>query len=199
MPVVGGYIGATRDGVVTTLGKEGSDFSAAIVGAALGAAEIQIWTDVDGILTADPRLVPGARRVRALSFAESLELACAGAKKPHPGTLGPAARAGVPIRILNSLHDQGASDAGDAGGAAAAGAADGGGTVIGRRGAAAAPTVKSLACRPNDHLFTSPAVRRQSRRSPPECWRRSSGCGRRCWCCASTATAPTWRSTAATV
>jgi len=136
VPVVGGYIGATRDGVVTTLGKEGSDFSAAIVGAALGAAEIQIWTDVDGILTADPRLVPGARRVSTLSFAESLELACSGAKKPHPGTLGPASKAGVPIRILNSL-DEGAV-----------------GTLIGRRGApTAAPAVKSLACRPNDHLL----------------------------------------------
>ncbi|HEV3075345.1 MAG TPA: aspartate kinase, partial [Thermoanaerobaculia bacterium] len=93
VPVVGGYIGSTIDGVVTTLGKEGSDFSAAIVGAAIGATEIQIWTDVDGILTADPRLVPAARRVRTLSFAESLELACSGAKKPHPGTLGPASRA----------------------------------------------------------------------------------------------------------
>jgi aspartate kinase len=137
VPVLGGYIGATPDGVVTTLGKEGSDFSAAIVGAALGVDEIQIWTDVDGILTADPRLVPAARRVATLSFAESLELACSGAKKPHPGTLGPASRAGVPIRILNSLDERTA------------------GTLIGGRGtaAAAAPTVKSLACRPNDHLL----------------------------------------------
>jgi aspartate kinase len=144
VPVVGGYIGATLDGVVTTLGKEGSDFSAAIVGAALGAEEVQIWTDVDGILTADPRLVPGARRVRTLSFAESLELACAGAKKPHHGTLGPAGRAGVPIRVLNTLNGGGAG--GEAG-------RDGGGTLIGRRSATAAPTVKSLACRPNDHLL----------------------------------------------
>jgi aspartate kinase len=137
VPVLGGYIGATRDGVVTTLGKEGSDFSAAIVGAALGVDEIQIWTDVDGILTADPRLVPAARLVATLSFAESLELACSGAKKPHPGTLGPASRAAVPIRILNSLDERTA------------------GTLIGGRGAAAAaaPTVKSLACRPNDHLL----------------------------------------------
>ncbi len=135
VPVVGGYIGATRDGVVTTLGKEGSDFSAAIVGAALAAAEVQIWTDVDGILTADPRLVPEALRVRTLSFAESLELACSGAKKPHPGTLGPAGRAGVPIRILNSLTGGGE------------------GTLIGRRAAAAPPAVKSLACRANDLLL----------------------------------------------
>jgi aspartate kinase len=137
VPVMGGYIGATRDGVVTTLGKEGSDFSAAIVGAALGAAEVQIWTDVDGILTADPRLVPGTRRIRTLSFAEALELACSGAKKPHPGTLGPAGRAGVPIRILNTLVPGGE------------------GTWIGRRraAAAAAVTVKSLACRSNDRLL----------------------------------------------
>jgi aspartate kinase len=135
VPVLGGYIGATRDGIVTTLGKEGSDVSAAIVGAAIGAAEVQLWTDVDGILTADPRLVPGARRVRTLSFGESLELACSGAKKPHPGTLGPAARAGVPIRVLNSL---------DGGGE---------GTLIGRRVAAAPAALKSLACRPNDCLL----------------------------------------------
>jgi aspartate kinase len=135
VPVLGGYIGTTCEGIVTTLGKEGSDFSAAIVGAALAAAEVQIWTDVDGILTADPRLVPGARRVRTLSFAESLELACSGAKKPHPGTLEPAARAGVPIRILNSLTGGGP------------------GTLIGRRNPAAPPTVKSLACRPNDRLL----------------------------------------------
>jgi aspartate kinase len=135
VPVLGGYVGATRDGVVTTLGKEGSDFSAAIVGAALGADELQIWTDVDGILTADPRLVPAARRVRTLSFAESLELACSGAKKPHPGTLEPAARANVPIRILNSF------------------AAGGEGTLIGRRNGSSPPTVKSLACRPNDLLL----------------------------------------------
>lgn len=157
VPVVGGYIGSTVDGVVTTLGKEGSDFSAAIVGAAIGATEIQIWTDVDGILTADPRLVPAARRVHTLSFAESLELACSGAKKPHPGTLGPASRAGVPIRILNSLGTR----AGDAD--AAHDAAEHGehpesaaGTLIGGHDAAATPTaatVKSLACRPNDHLL----------------------------------------------
>jgi aspartate kinase len=159
VPVVGGYIGSTIDGVVTTLGKEGSDFSAAIVGAALGATEIQIWTDVDGILTADPRLVPAARRVRTLSFAESLELACSGAKKPHPGTLGPASRAGVPIRVLNSLDARGPLD--ERGERMAAGnpgeyPEDAAGTLIGARAAAAAttaPAVKSLACRPNAHLL----------------------------------------------
>jgi aspartate kinase len=135
VPVVGGYVGATRDGVVTTLGKEGSDFSAAIAGGAVAAAEVQIWTDVDGILTADPRLVPGAQRVPRLSFAEALELACSGSKKPHPGTLEAAERGGVPIRILNSLGDGGP------------------GTLIGHGAESAPGRIKSLACRPNDHLL----------------------------------------------
>lgn len=138
VPVLGGYVGATREGVTTTLGKEGSDFSAAIVGAALGAEEVQIWTDVDGILTADPRIVPGARRVRTLSFAEALEISSSGGKKPHPGTLGPASRAGVPIRILNSRQPC---------------PSDTDGTVIGRRNPAAPPTVKSIACRGHAHLL----------------------------------------------
>jgi aspartate kinase len=138
VPVVGGYVGATREGITTTLGKEGSDFSAAIVGAALGAEEVQIWTDVDGMMTADPRLVPSARRIRTLSFGEALELACSGAKKPHYGTIDPAKRADVPIRILNSY---GASE----------------GTLIGRRGQGAPPGVKSIAWRANAHLLRARA------------------------------------------
>ncbi|MEA2691956.1 MAG: aspartate kinase [Acidobacteriota bacterium] len=134
VPVLGGYVGATREGVPTTLGKEGSDFSAAIVGAALGAEEVQIWTDVDGILTADPRLVPGARVVPTLSFDEALELACSGSKKPHPGTIEPARRGDVPIRILNS-RNPGAS-----------------GTLIGRRAKGTPPRILSLACRTAAHL-----------------------------------------------
>lgn len=141
VPVVGGYVGATLQGVTTTLGKEGSDFSAAIVGAALGAEEVLIWTDVDGMRTADPRVFPGARRVRTLSFGEALELSCSGAKKPHYGTLGPASRAGVPIRILDSRHP-GAE-----------------GTVIGRRNPGAPPTVKSIACRTHAHLISARATR----------------------------------------
>ena len=137
VPVVGGYVGATLQEVTTTLGKEGSDYSAAIIGAALGADEIQIWTDVDGMRTADPRLYPGARRVRTLSFAEALELSCSGAKKPHYGTLGPASRANVPIRILDSRHP-GAE-----------------GTVIGRRNPEAPPVIKSIACRSNAHLISA--------------------------------------------
>ena len=141
VPVVGGYVGATADGVTTTLGKEGSDFSAAIVGAALAADEVQIWTDVDGIQTADPRVVPGARRVRTLSFGEALELACSGSKKPHPGTLEPASRGNVPIRILSSLHPQAE------------------GTLIGRRSAGAPPVVKSIAWRSNASLLALAAGR----------------------------------------
>lgn len=144
VPVLGGYVGATRDGVTTTLGKEGSDFSAAIVGAALGAEEVQIWTDVDGLMTADPRLVAAARRIRTLSFAEALELSCSGAKKPHYGTLGPASRAKVPIRILNSrrpAHEDLAV-----------------GTVIGLRNPQAPPTVKSIALRDNARRITVETV-----------------------------------------
>jgi aspartate kinase len=137
VPVIGGYVGATLQGVPTTLGREGSDFSAAIVGAALGAEEVLIWTDVDGMLTADPRLFPGARRIRTLSFAEALELSCSGAKKPHYGTLGPASRAGVCIRILNSRHPESE------------------GTLIGRRNPDAPPTIKSIACRSDEHLISA--------------------------------------------
>lgn len=102
VPVVGGFVGATRQGVTTTLGRGGSDYSAAILGAALGASEIQIWTDVDGMLTADPRLVPDARLVPALSFDEASELAFFGAKVLHPSTILPAVAKNIPVRILNS-------------------------------------------------------------------------------------------------
>jgi aspartate kinase len=102
IPVLGGFIGSTADGVTTTLGRGGSDYSASIAGACLGAAEIQIWTDVDGILTADPRLFGRARTVERLSFDEASALARLGAKVLHPSTVRPAARAGIPVRILNS-------------------------------------------------------------------------------------------------
>jgi aspartate kinase len=102
VPVLGGFVGATPAGLTTTLGRGGSDFSAALFGAGLGAEEIQIWTDVDGMLTADPRLVPGARVVPHLSFGEASELAYFGAKVLHPSTILPAVRRDVPVRILNS-------------------------------------------------------------------------------------------------
>ena len=102
IPVLGGFVGATVDGVTTTLGRGGSDYSAAIVGACLDASEIQIWTDVDGMLTADPRIVSGTRVVPLLSFAEASELAYFGAKVLHPATIQPAVARNIPVRILNS-------------------------------------------------------------------------------------------------
>jgi aspartate kinase len=102
VPVMGGYIGATERGAMTTLGRGGSDFTAAIAGAALGAREIQIWTDVDGMLTCDPRLVPEALRIKTLSFDEAAELAYFGAKVLHPATLLPAMEKNIPVRVLNS-------------------------------------------------------------------------------------------------
>ncbi len=100
--VMGGFIGATAAGVTTTLGRGGSDFSAAIAGAGIGAEEIEIWTDVDGMLTCDPRVLPGGRRVRRISFAEAAELAYFGAKVLHPATVQPAIEKNIPVRILNS-------------------------------------------------------------------------------------------------
>src|SRR4029453_18972368 len=89
--VTGGFVGATRHGITTTLGRGGSDYSASLLGAALGADEVQIWTDVDGMLTADPRLVESPRLVPYLSFAEAAELAYFGAKVLHPKSIQPAA------------------------------------------------------------------------------------------------------------
>jgi aspartate kinase len=102
IPVMGGFIGATTDGRPTTLGRGGSDYSGAILGAGLDADEIQIWTDVDGMQTADPRVVAGPRRVPRLSFGEAAELAYFGAKVLHPATIAPAVEHEIPVRILNS-------------------------------------------------------------------------------------------------
>ena len=104
--VMGGYIGATEAGQTTTLGRGGSDYSAAIVGAGVDADEIQIWTDVDGMLTADPRIVSGSHRVRSISFAEAAELAYFGAKVLHPATVVPAVEKGIPVVILNSRRPE---------------------------------------------------------------------------------------------
>jgi aspartate kinase len=100
--VMGGFIGSTEEGVTTTLGRGGSDFTAAIVGAGIHADEIQIWTDVDGMLTADPTILPGGHRVKTISFAEAAELAYFGAKVLHPATVVPAIEKNIPVLILNS-------------------------------------------------------------------------------------------------
>ena len=104
--VLGGFIGATPDGVTTTLGRGGSDYSAAIFGACLDVKEIQIWTDVDGMLTADPRVVAEPRLVPQLSFDEASELAYFGAKVLHPSTILPAVSKNIPVRILNSRRPE---------------------------------------------------------------------------------------------
>jgi aspartate kinase len=104
VPVLQGFIGATRDGITTTIGRGGSDYSAAIVGAALDAYDIQIWTDVDGIMTTDPRMVPEARRVRIISFDEAAELAYFGARVLHPATILPAVKKKIPVHVLNSYR-----------------------------------------------------------------------------------------------
>ena len=104
--VMGGFIAATEDGVTTTLGRGGSDYTAALVGAAIGAEEIQIWTDVDGMLTCDPALVRGARRVKVISFAEAAELAYFGAKVLHPATVLPAMDKNIPVVVLNSRRPE---------------------------------------------------------------------------------------------
>jgi aspartate kinase len=106
VPVMGGFVGATRDGIPTTLGRGGSDFSASIVGAGLYARRIEIWTDVDGVMTADPNLCSDARRVARMSFDEAAELAYFGAKVLHPATLAPAMRSKVPVWVLNSRNPE---------------------------------------------------------------------------------------------
>ncbi|HEX7150105.1 MAG TPA: lysine-sensitive aspartokinase 3 [Thermoanaerobaculia bacterium] len=102
IPVMGGFIGSTLDGATTTLGRGGSDYSAAIVGAAVGASEIQIWTDVDGMMTCDPRLIPEARVIDRISYVEAAELAWFGAKVLHPKTIAPAVEEKIPVRVLNT-------------------------------------------------------------------------------------------------
>ena len=104
--VMGGFIAANEDGVTTTLGRGGSDYTASIVGAGIGAEEIQIWTDVDGMLTADPTVLPSAHRVKVCSFTEAAELAYFGAKVLHPATVLPAIEKNIPVRILNSRRPE---------------------------------------------------------------------------------------------
>lgn len=106
VPVAQGFIGSTVDGVTTTIGRGGSDYTAALIGAALGAEAIEIWTDVDGLMTSDPRVVPNAKRIRVISFAEASELSYFGAKVLHPSTVQPAVERGIPVHIFNT-HNPG--------------------------------------------------------------------------------------------
>jgi aspartate kinase len=107
MVVTQGYIGATAEGLTTTLGRGGSDYSAALLGAALGADDIQIWTDVEGVLSCDPRVVPEAQPIAELSFAEAAELAAFGAKVLHPATIQPAVEAGIPVTVRHTRRPEG--------------------------------------------------------------------------------------------
>jgi aspartate kinase len=107
VPVMGGFIGSTVNGVTTTLGRGGSDYSASLIGAALGAEAIEIWTDVDGMLTADPRVVRDAQLIEQIRFDEASELASFGAKVLHPNTISPAVRLGIPVFIYNSRNAAG--------------------------------------------------------------------------------------------
>lgn len=107
VPVVTGFIGATEDGITTTLGRGGSDYTAAILGRCLDADAVWIWTDVDGVMTADPRVVPEARTLPEISYAEAAELAYFGAKVLHPKTIRPAIERGIPLRIKNTFNPDG--------------------------------------------------------------------------------------------
>ncbi len=139
--VMGGFIGATLAGVTSTLGRGGSDFTASIVGAGLAAKEIQIWTDVDGMLTCDPTVLPGGRRVKSLSFAEAAELAYFGAKVLHPSTVVPAIEKNIPVLILNSRRPQ----------------VDG--TRITAEGPVTKSVAKSIACKKNIALVNIQSTR----------------------------------------
>jgi aspartate kinase len=104
IPVITGYIAATEEGVTTTLGRGGGDYTAAVVGAGLNADEVWIWSDVDGILTADPNIVPQARTLTELSYTEAADLAYFGADVLHPKTIRPVTESGIPLRIVNSFN-----------------------------------------------------------------------------------------------
>lgn len=106
VPVLGGFIGATAEGIPTTLGRGGSDYTASIIGANVGAECIEIWTDVDGMMTADPRICPDAQNIDSISFEEAAELAHFGAKVLHPQTLQPAMELAIPVYVLNSRHPE---------------------------------------------------------------------------------------------
>ena len=139
--VMGGFIASTEDGVTSTLGRGGSDYTASIVGAGIGADEIQIWTDVDGMLTADPTIMKDSFRVRRCSFAEAAELAYFGAKILHPATMLPAIEKNIPVRILNSRRPQVE------------------GTLITKQAPASSTPIRSIACKRNITLVNIVSTR----------------------------------------
>jgi aspartate kinase len=104
VPVVTGFIAANQDGIVTTVGRGGSDYTATILGVALQVNEVWIWTDVDGIMTTDPKIVPSARMLPQLNYQEAAEMAIFGAKAMHPRALGPVIKENIPVRIRSTLH-----------------------------------------------------------------------------------------------
>jgi len=135
VPVVTGFIGKTEGGEITTLGRGGSDYSAAVIGAAIDAEEIQIWTDVNGMMSTDPKIVPNARTIANVSFAEASELAYFGAKVLHPKTILPAMRKNIPVRVLNSFNPENA------------------GTLILNEPKRSEQTIKAISCRNNTSLI----------------------------------------------
>jgi aspartate kinase len=139
--VMGGFIASTESGVTSTLGRGGSDYTASIAGAGIGAEEIQIWTDVDGMLTTDPTIMSGGYRVRRCSFAEAAELAYFGAKVLHPATVLPAIEKDIPVRILNSRRPQVE------------------GTLITRQAPKTTAPIRSIACKRNITLVNIVSTR----------------------------------------
>jgi aspartate kinase len=129
LPVITGFIGKTGDGDITTLSRGGSDYTASVIGAAIDAEEIQIWTDVDGVMSADPRVVPGAKTIDTLSFDEASELAIFGAKVIHPKSILPAMEKDIPVRVLNTYNPKG------------------NGTVVVPKAERSDKTVKAIACK----------------------------------------------------
>ena len=141
VPVITGFIGKSQNGAITTLGRGGSDYTAAIIGSAIKAEEIQIWTDVDGIMTADPRVVSEAKTIPQISFEESSELAFFGAKVLHPKTILPAMKKNIPVRVLNTYNPKGK------------------GTLILKDASKSSGVVKAIACKKHNILLNINSTR----------------------------------------
>jgi len=141
VPVITGFIGKNKVGTITTLGRGGSDYSAAIFGAAVHAEEIQIWTDVNGVMTTDPRIVPEAKTIPEISFDEASEMAVFGAKVLHPKTILPAVRKDIPVRVLNTYEP------------------DNEGTVIVSKATKTDGAVKAIAIKKDNVLMTAKSLR----------------------------------------